>query len=165
MFVNRNPYRTPEPHPVLQTAFDLGMIGLEKLKEKPDLLDGGYRHYRRCPVKEHLSEFCRCVFCLLCGLHSVCWGGYGYVLEFRAVNDVKWNWTPSYIDHMPLAYMYISNLTSWSRPVRLITATDVSSSSGLFKSIVVQEWVIMNYFWRHISNRKDRVWLKTKEKT
>lgn len=69
------------------------MIGLEKLKEKPDLLDGGYRHYRRCPVKEHLSEFCRCVFCLLCGLHSVCWGGYGYVLEFRAVNDVKWNWT------------------------------------------------------------------------
>jgi len=71
-FVNRNPYRTPEPHPALQTAFDLGMIGLEKLKEKPDLLDGGYRHYRRCPVKEHLSEFCRCVFSLLCSLHSVC---------------------------------------------------------------------------------------------
>lgn len=63
-FVNRNPYRTPEPHPFLQTAFDLGMMGLEKLKEKPDLLDGGYRHYRRCPVKEHLSEFCRCVFLL-----------------------------------------------------------------------------------------------------
>ena len=63
-FVNRNPYRTLEPHPFLQTAFDLGMMGLEKLKEKPDLLDGGYRHYRRCPVTGHLSEFCKCVFLL-----------------------------------------------------------------------------------------------------
>lgn len=59
---NRNPFRTPEPHPFLQTAFDLGMMGLEKLKEEPDeLLKGRYPHYRRCPVKELLSEFCRCV--------------------------------------------------------------------------------------------------------
>ena len=61
-YVNRNQYKTLEPHPFLQTAFDLGMMGLEKLKENPDLSDGGYRHYRRCPVKGHLSEFCRCVF-------------------------------------------------------------------------------------------------------
>lgn len=63
-FVNRNQYKTLEPHPFLQTAFDLGMMGLEKLKEKPDLLDEGYRHYRRCPVVGDLSEFCRCVFLL-----------------------------------------------------------------------------------------------------
>ena len=63
-FVNRNQYRTLEPHPFLQTAFDLGMMGLEKLKEKPDLLDEGYRSYRRSPVKEHLCAFCRCVFLL-----------------------------------------------------------------------------------------------------
>ncbi|KAJ7389314.1 hypothetical protein OS493_032168 [Desmophyllum pertusum] len=38
------------------------MMGLEKLKEKPDeLLNGRFPHYRRCPVKEHLSEFCRLV--------------------------------------------------------------------------------------------------------
>ena len=64
---NRNPYRTSEPHPYLQTAFDLGMMGLEKLKDKSDeMLNGKYPYYRRCPVKEHLSEFCRYV-CLLWG--------------------------------------------------------------------------------------------------
>ncbi|KAJ7389307.1 hypothetical protein OS493_032160 [Desmophyllum pertusum] len=38
-------------------------MGLEKLKEKPDELLNGrfFPHYRRCPVKEHLSEFCRLV--------------------------------------------------------------------------------------------------------
>lgn len=56
---NRNPYKTLEPHPYMQMAFDLGMMGLEKLKERPDEWENDrYSHYRRCPVKENLSLFC-----------------------------------------------------------------------------------------------------------
>lgn len=59
---NRNPYKTLEPHPYMQMAFDLGMMGLEKLKERPDEWENDrYSHYRRCPVKENLSLFCRVV--------------------------------------------------------------------------------------------------------
>lgn len=57
---NRNPYKTSEPHPHLQVAFDLGMMGLEKIKERADEReDDWYPHYHRCPVKERLTVFCR----------------------------------------------------------------------------------------------------------
>lgn len=59
---NRNPYKTSEPHPHLQVAFDLGMMGLEKIKERADEReDDWYPRYHRCPVKEHLTVFCRLV--------------------------------------------------------------------------------------------------------
>ena len=76
VITHKNPYKTPEPHSFLQTAFDLGMMGLEKLKEKPDELDkqgnDRFAHYRRCPIKEHLTVFCRyvCVVGLLHQLHA-----------------------------------------------------------------------------------------------
>lgn len=67
---NRNPFRTAEAHPFVETAFNLGMLGLTKLEEKLDepSHDRAYFHRisrRVCPVKEHLSEFCRCAFLLV----------------------------------------------------------------------------------------------------
>lgn len=75
LLANKNPFRTSETHPFLETAFNLGMIGLERLREKPDDLDHSwiphYRVIRNCPVKEHLNEFCRqvLVYSALCFLY------------------------------------------------------------------------------------------------
>ena len=55
----QNPYRLPEAHPFLETAFDLGMNGLEKLRNRSDDLDRDGLPYYRCPVREHLEKFCK----------------------------------------------------------------------------------------------------------
>ncbi|KAM7440704.1 RNA-binding motif [Porites harrisoni] len=63
---HRNPFRTAQAHPFLETAFNLGMMGLEKLGEKPDdpshdRTQSHLAYTHVSPVKKHLSEFCRLV--------------------------------------------------------------------------------------------------------
>ena len=62
-----NQFGTAEAHPFLETAFNLGMMGLGKLGEKPDDPSHDRAQPHRAyythvsPVKKHLSEFCRFV--------------------------------------------------------------------------------------------------------
>ena len=52
--VDLNPYRSYEVHPFLKTAFTLGIIGVEKLKEEL-----GIQAKEKFRVNHHLKLFCR----------------------------------------------------------------------------------------------------------
>lgn len=58
-----NPYRTREVHPFLETAFDLGTKGIERLKQDTEELEENrsYRYSYSRSCHEHLSAFCRLV--------------------------------------------------------------------------------------------------------